>query len=142
MSMMKEFKEFAMRGNLVDTAVAFIMGGAFGKVVSGFVDGLVMPLVGFLTSGKDFSQWDVALRAATAEVKDAAGTVITAADPGVYLKLGSFLTIVLDFVIVAFAVFMVVKAMNAAKKKEAPAPPPGPSAEEKLLMEIRDALKK
>jgi len=142
MGMMKEFKEFAMRGSLVDTAIAFVMGGAFGKVVSGFTDGLVMPIVGFLTSGKDFSKYDIPLKEKVAEVKDAAGNVITAADPGVYLKVGTFFTILLDFMIVAFAIFLVVKAMNKMKKSEPAPPPPGPSNEEKLLMEIRDALKK
>lgn len=142
--MLKEFKEFAMRGNLVDTAVAFVMGGAFGKVISGFVDGMVMPLVGLLTSGVDFSEQKYVIQHAVAEVKDAAGAVVTPAVTEISVKYGAFITTIIDFTIVAFAIFMVVKAMNKMKKKEeaAPAPPPGPTNEEKLLMEIRDALKK
>ncbi len=132
MGMMKEFKEFAMRGSLVDVAVAFVMGAAFGKIVSAFVDGMVMPVVGMIASGQDFSQLRVVLKEAVGD------------KPEVAIMYGSFLTVVLDFIIVAFAVFMVIKALNASKKKEAAAPaaPPAPSNEEKLLMEIRDALKK
>ncbi len=126
---MKEFKEFAMRGSLVDTAVAFVMGAAFGKIVSAFVDGIVMPVVGLLTSGQDFSQLKYILKEATIEKSEVA------------VMYGSFLTVVLDFIIVAFAVFIVIKALNASKKKEAEAPAT-PSNEEKLLMEIRDTLKK
>ena len=132
MGMMKEFKEFAMRGSLVDTAVAFVMGAAFGKIVSAFVDGMVMPVVGLLTSGQDFSQLRYVLKEATAD------------KPEVAIMYGSFLTVTLDFIIVAFAVFMVIKALNASKKKEAEAPaaPPAPTTDQQLLMEIRDALKK
>jgi large conductance mechanosensitive channel len=142
MGMMKEFKDFAMRGNLVDTAVAFVMGGAFGKVVSGFVDGMVMPLVGMLTSGVDFKELKWVIQSGVAEVKDAAGTVVTPAVAEVSVKYGAFITVIIDFLIVAFAIFMVVKAMNRMKKAEPAPPPPGPSNEEKLLMEIRDALRK
>ncbi|MFN8351498.1 MAG: large-conductance mechanosensitive channel protein MscL [Flavobacteriales bacterium] len=143
MGMMKEFKEFAMRGNLIDMAVGVVMGAAFGKVVSGFVDGMVMPLVGKLTSGVDFKEMKWVIQQGVAEGKDAAGNVV-AAVPEVAVKYGAFITTIIDFTIVAFAVFMVIKAINAAKKKEeaAPAAPPAPSNEEKLLMEIRDALKK
>ena len=131
MGMMKEFKEFAMRGSLVDVAVAFVMGAAFGKIVTAFVDGMVMPVVGMLASGQDFSQLKYILKAAVDD------------KPEVAIMYGSFLTVLLDFIIVAFAVFMVIKALNASKKKEvAAAVPPPPSNEEKLLMEIRDALKK
>jgi large conductance mechanosensitive channel len=142
MSMLKEFKEFAMRGNLVDTAVAFVMGGAFGKVISGFVDGMVMPLVGLLTSGVDFSEQKYVIQQAVAEVKDAAGTVVTPAVTEISVKYGAFITTIIDFTIVAFAIFMVVKAMNKMKKAEPAPAPAGPTNEEKLLMEIRDALKK
>lgn len=136
--MMKEFKEFAMRGNLIDMAVGVVMAGAFGKLVNAFTEGMVMPLVSLLTGGVNFDKWNLTLKE---EVKDAAGTVT---DPGVMIKFGTFVTFTIDFIIVAFAVFMVIKAINAAKKKEeaAPAAPPAPSNEEKLLMEIRDALKK
>lgn len=142
---MKEFKEFAMRGNLVDVAVAFVMGAAFGKIVSSFVDGIVMPLVGMLTGGIDFNDKKIILKDALPEVKDAAGNVVTKAVAEVSIKYGTFITNVIDFIIVAFAVFMVIKAINSTKKKEeaaAPAAPPEPSSTDKLLTEIRDALKK
>jgi len=145
MGMMKEFKEFAMRGNLVDVAVAFVMGAAFGKIVSSFVDGIVMPLVGMLTGGIDFNDKKIILKDALPEVKDAAGNVVTKAVAEVSIKYGTFITNVIDFIIVAFAVFMVIKAINSTKKKEeaaAPAAPPEPSSTDKLLTEIRDALKK
>lgn len=144
MGFIKEFKEFAMRGNLVDTAVAFVMGASFGKIVSSFVDGMVMPLVGMLTGGVDFSQKKMVLKEAVAEIKDAAGTVVTPAAAEVSVKYGAFLTALIDFIIVAFAVFLVIKAINAMKKKQeaAPAAPPEPSSTDKLLMEIRDSLKK
>ncbi len=145
MGMMKEFKEFAMRGNLVDVAVAFVMGAAFGKIVSSFVDGIVMPLVGMLTGGIDFNDKKIILKDALPEVKDATGNVVTKAVAEVSIKYGTFITNVIDFIIVAFAVFMVIKAINSTKKKEeaaAPAAPPEPSSTDKLLTEIRDALKK
>ena len=145
MGMMKEFKEFAMRGNLVDVAVAFVMGAAFGKIVSSFVDGIVMPLVGMLTGGIDFNDKKIILKDALPEVKDAAGNVVTKAVAEVSIKYGTFITNVIDFIIVAFAVFMVIKAINSTKKKEeaaAPAAPPESSSTDKLLTEIRDALKK
>lgn len=138
MGMLKEFKEFALKGNLVDMAIAFVMGGAFSKLTSAFIDGMVMPLIGQITSGVDFSKMKKVL---TPEVKDAAGNVTTAE---VAIKYGAFITITIEFLIVAFVMFMVIKAMNAAKKKEAEAPvaPPAPTATETLLAEIRDSLKK
>lgn len=144
MGMMKEFKEFAMKGNLVDMAVAFVMGGAFGKVTSAFIDGMVMPLVGQLTGGVDFSEKKLILTQATAEVKDAAGNVVTAGTSEVAVKWGAFVSVAIEFLVIAFVMFMIIKAINNMKKKEeaAPAAPPAPSNEEKLLMEIRDALKK
>jgi large conductance mechanosensitive channel len=144
MGFIKEFKEFAIRGNLVDTAVAFVMGASFGKIVSAFVDGMVMPLIGMLTGGVDFSEKVLVLQKGIAEIKDAAGAVITPSVAEVSVKYGAFLTAVIDFVIVAFAVFMVIKAINRMKKKEevAPAAAPEPSSTDKLLMEIRDSLKK
>jgi len=133
--MLKEFKEFAMKGNLVDIAVAFVMGAAFNKVVSAFTGGLIAPLVGMLT-GKDLSQNKWVIKA---EVKDAAGVVT---QPEVALLWGSFLTAVIDFLIVAFVMFLIIKGINSLRKKEPP-PPPAPTAEEILLLrEIRDALKK
>lgn len=145
MSFIKEFKEFAMRGNLIDTAVAFVMGASFGKIVSAFVDGVVMPLIGMLTGGIDFNDKKLILKDAVAATKDAAGNVITKAAPEVSVKYGVFITNVLDFIIVAFAVFLVIKAINAAKKKEETAAPssiPKTSSTDAILMEIRDSLKK
>ena len=122
-----EFKEFAMRGNVMDMAVGVIIGGAFGKIVSSLVDDVFMPLVGLATGGIDFSALSI-------KVMDAE------------LKYGQFLQNVVDFVIVAFCVFIMIKGINSLKKKEEakpaePAPAPEPSAEEKLLAEIRDLLK-
>jgi large conductance mechanosensitive channel len=141
--MLKEFKEFALRGNLVDMAIAFVMGGAFGKIVTAFVDGMVMPLVGLLTSGKDFSKLVWEIKAGAKEVLDEAGNVTQEALEPVVVKYGAFITVLIDFTIVAFVMFLVVKAINRMKKKqeEAPAAPPAPSKEEVLLGEIRDLLK-
>jgi large conductance mechanosensitive channel len=142
--MLKEFKEFALRGNLVDMAIAFVMGGAFGKVVSAFVEGMVMPLVGLLTAGKDFSKMVWEIKAGTKEVIDATGAVTAEAVEPVVVKYGAFITVILDFVIVAFVMFLIVKLINRMKRKqeEAPAAPPAPTKEEILLGEIRDLLKK
>ncbi|MDP1844011.1 MAG: large-conductance mechanosensitive channel protein MscL [Sediminibacterium sp.] len=144
MGMIQEFKTFAIRGNLIDTAVAFVMGASFGKIVSSFVDGLVMPLVGMLTGGVDFNEKKLILKEAAEAVKDGAGKVVTPEIAEVSLKYGTFITNIIDFLIVAFAVFMVIKAINKMKKAEEPAPvaDPGPSSTDKLLIEIRDALKK
>ena len=132
MGMMKEFKDFAMRGNVVDMAVGIVIGGAFGKIVSSFVKDVLMPPIGMLMGGVDFSSFAFTLKEATEEAE------------AVTVNYGTFVSTVLDFLIVAFAIFMVIKAMNAAKKKEeeAPAAPPKPSNEEVLLTEIRDALKR
>jgi large conductance mechanosensitive channel len=140
MGMLKEFKSFAMRGNLVDIAVAFVMGGAFGKVVTSFTEGLVAPVVGMLT-GKDLSENVFILKKGVAEVKDEAGNIITAAQAEVALKWGAFITAAVDFIIVAFVMFLIIKGINSLKKKEeaAPAAPPEDIV---LLREIRDALKK
>ncbi len=131
MGMAQEFKAFAMRGNVVDMAVGIIIGGAFGKIVSSFVGDVLMPPIGLLLGGVDFSNLAVTLKEATADAE------------AVTVKYGVFVNTVLDFLIVAFAIFMVIKLMNAAKKKEeeAPKPPPEPSKEEVLLTEIRDALR-
>ena len=132
MSMISEFKSFAMRGNVVDMAVGIVIGGAFGKIVSSFVNDVLMPPIGILMGGVDFGDLAVTLQEASGDVA------------AVTLNYGSFIQTVIDFLIIAFAIFMVVKAMNNMKKKEeeAPAAPPKPSAEEVLLTEIRDALKK
>lgn len=134
MGFIKEFKDFAMQGNLVDIAVAFVMGGAFGKVVSAFTDGIVSPLIG-LIGGADFSDNIYVLKAAA---MDASGKVVTEA---VTLKWGEFLTVIINFIIVAFVMFLVIKAINKIKRKQE-ATPAGPSSTDALLMEIRDSLKK
>jgi large conductance mechanosensitive channel len=138
MGILKEFKEFAATGNLVDLAAGVVMGAAVGRVVSAFIEGMVMPLVGMLTGGVDFSKMAFPLKDAVLEDK-AAG--IKAAD-AVLFKYGAFITQVIEFLIVAFVVFMVLKAVNKMKKKQAEAPPAGPSSTDALLMEIRDSLKK
>jgi len=142
MGMLKEFKEFAMKGNLVDIAVAFVMGGAFGKVVTSFTEGMVAPLIGLLTGGEDFSEKKIVIKQAVAKVLDPTGKEVVAASNEVAVKWGAFLTAVIDFIIVAFVMFLIIKAINSMKKKEAPAPPAGPSSTDQLLMEIRDQLKK
>ena len=137
MGMIKEFKEFAIKGNLVDMAIAFVMGAAFTKLTSAFIDGMVMPLVGMI-QGKDLSEWKCVLKAAEmgADGKEKAAEVA--------IKYGYFLTVTIEFLIVAFVMFMVIKAINKMKKKEeaAPATPAVPNATEALFAEIRDALKK
>ncbi len=133
MSMISEFKSFAMRGNVVDMAVGIVIGGAFGKIVSSFVADVLMPPIGLLLGNVDFSDLAITLKAAS-EAADA-----------VTLRYGVFIQTVVDFLIIAFAIFMVVKAMNTlTKKEEAEAPPPAPpepSKEEVLLAEIRDAIR-
>ena len=131
MSFLSEFKEFAMKGNVVDLAVGVIIGGAFGKIVSSFVGDVVMPLLGLLVGGVNFTDLAITLKAAEGNI------------PAVVLKYGAFLQTVFDFVIVALAIFIAIKAMNKLKRKqdEAPAAPPAPSAQEVLLTEIRDILK-
>lgn len=131
MGMMKEFKAFAMRGNVMDMAVGIIIGVAFGKIVASLVADLVMPPIGLLIGGVNFTDLSIVLREAAGE---------TAA---VTLNYGVFLQTLLDFVIVAFAIFMMMKGMNSLSRKKDPAPaaPPAPSKEEVLLGEIRDLLK-
>lgn len=134
MSMVKEFKAFAMRGNVVDMAVGIVIGGAFGKIVSSFVADVIMPPLGMLLGKVNFTELAVTLKAASGEVA------------AVTLNYGKFIQTIVDFVIIAFAIFMVVKAMNTLKRKEETAPPapeapPAPTKEELLLGEIRDILK-
>lgn len=136
--MIREFKEFAIKGNLVDMAVAFVMGGAFGKVVTGFIDGMVMPVVGKITAGVDFKS----LKYVLSETQlDAAGNVV-AAEAAIHY--GEFITIVIDFLLVSMVMFMLIKAINRMRKEQpaAPAEPAGPTEDQKLLTEIRDLLKK
>ncbi|MBI1357284.1 MAG: large-conductance mechanosensitive channel protein MscL [Acidobacteria bacterium] len=137
--MLKEFKEFAMRGNVIDMAVGIVIGAAFGKIVSSFVADIVMPPIGLITGGVDFSDLFINLSGGTATTLEAAKE---AGD--VTINYGLWVNSVVDFVIVAFAIFIVVKQMNRLKKEVPPPPPPPPappSAEEKLLTEIRDLLK-
>lgn len=131
MGMMSEFKEFAMKGNVVDLAVGVIIGGSFGKIVSSFVEDVIMPPIGMILGGVDFKNLAFILKAA--EGKTAA----------VMLNYGKFIQTVVDFAIVAFVIFLAIKAMNAMKKQEAAAPPapPARSAQEVLLTEIRDAIR-
>lgn len=144
MGMLKEFKEFAMKGNLVDIAVAFVMGASFGKIVTSFVDGMIMPIVGMLTGGIDFSRKTFVLKKAMEAVKEAGGKVVIPEVAEVSVKYGVFLTNTIDFIIVAFVVFLVIKAINISKKKAeaAPTAPPPPSSTDQLLIEIRDSLRK
>lgn len=137
MSIVSEFREFAMRGNVVDLAVGVVIGAAFGKIVSSLVDGIIMPLIGLLVGGINFSDLKIVLKD---PILAADGTVAAEA---VTLNYGAFGQTVFDFLIIAFAIFMVIKAMNRMKRKEeaAPAAPPEPSDEVKLLTEIRDSLK-
>lgn len=144
MSLMKEFKTFAMRGNVVDLAIGLVIGSAFGKIVSSAVADLLMPPIGMLLGGVKFTSLKFTLKEGVPAELDAAGAVITEAIPAVTVNYGNFIQVLVDFIIIAFAVFMVVKAMNRMKKKEEAAPPPAPPApskEETLLTEIRDLLK-
>jgi len=139
--MLKEFKEFAMKGSLVDTAIAFVMGAITGKLVTAFIDGLVMPLVGMI-SGKDFSNMYMGLNDATKAAAAAGTPLAKAKEVGPVWAYGNFISVAIEFLMVAFVMFIIIKAMNAAKKKE-PAPAPAPPAEDiTLLREIRDSLKK
>ncbi len=131
MGMMKEFKEFAIKGNMMDMAVGIIIGAAFGKIIASLVADVLMPPIGVLIGGVDFSDLAYTIQAAT-EGSEA-----------VVINYGSFVQTLIDFTIIAFAIFMMVKGMNSLKRKEeeAPAEPPKPTREEELLVEIRDLLK-
>jgi large conductance mechanosensitive channel len=132
MSIVKEFKEFAIKGNVVDLAVGVIIGAAFGKIVTSLVTDIIMPPIGLITNGVDFKDLKIHLKAADTVAKK----------PEVAINIGNFINIVLEFLIVAFCIFLVVKGINALKKKEeaAPAAPAEPTKEEILLTEIRDLL--
>jgi large conductance mechanosensitive channel len=132
MKILDEFKKFAMKGNMVDMAVGIIIGAAFGKIVSSLVNDIIMPPIGLLLGGVNFSDLKVVMKAAT-DIK-----------PAVTWNYGNFVQVAIDFLIVAFAVFMLVKGINAMKKKEeaVPAAPPAPTKDQTLLTEIRDLLKK
>ena len=128
---LEEFKAFAMRGNVLDMAVGVVIGGAFGKITTSLVNDIIMPLISMLTGGINFSSWKWVLKAAQGDAAEVA------------VNFGNFIAVVLDFIIIALAIFCMLKAINKLhkKKEEAPAAPPEPSAEEKLLAEIRDLLK-
>jgi large conductance mechanosensitive channel len=144
--MLKEFKQFALRGNLIDMAVAFVMGAAFGKIVSAFIDGMVMPLVG-LIQGRDFSNLYYPLSEnvrKAREAAEAAGSGLSlenAKEIGPVVAYGTFITLTIEFAIVSFIMFLVIKAMNKLRRDE-PATAPEVNRSEQLLEEIRDALKK
>lgn len=135
MGMIKEFKEFALKGNLVDLAVGFVMGAAFTKITSAFIGGMIMPLVGMI-QGKDLNDWKFVLKPAQLGA-DGKETVAEVA-----VKYGTFITVTIEFLIVAFVMFMLIKALNKMKKAEPAPEPAGPSSTDVLLTEIRDALKK
>lgn len=135
---LSEFKDFAMRGNVIDMAIGVVIGGAFGKISASLVNDIIMPLISLITGGIDFSAWKWVLKAAIMEGEE----VIT---PEIAINFGNLISVVLDFIIIAFAIFCMLKAINSLKKKEEEAPaeepaPAEPSAEEKLLTEIRDLL--
>jgi len=133
---LEEFKKFAMRGNVVDLAVGVIIGAAFGAIVNSLVGDIVMPLIGAVTGGLDFSNYFLPLSS-----KVTANSLLEAKKQGAVFAWGSFLTVAINFMIVAFALFLVVKGINRLKTPEAPAAPAAPSPEVRLLTEIRDALK-
>lgn len=137
MGLIKEFKEFAMRGNVLDMAVGIVIGGAFGKIVSSFVEDILMPPIGVLLGGVNFSDLKIVFTQAVMDGEN----VVT---PEVALRYGNFIQVIFDFLIVAFAIFMLLKAVNKfnKKKEEAPAAPEAPPADVQLLTEIRDLLQK
>ena len=136
--MLEEFKKFAMRGNVVDLAVGVIIGAAFGLIVTSLVNDIVMPIIGAVTGGLDFSNYYTAL---SAKVQPSL-PYVDARKQGAVLGWGQFLTVTLNFLIVAWVLFIAIKGINKLKTEEPPAPAPGPTAEVKLLAEIRDLLKK
>ena len=137
MGLIKEFKEFAMRGNVLDMAVGIVIGGAFGKIVSSFVEDILMPTIGVLLGGVNFSDLKIVFKQAVMDGEN----VVT---PEVALRYGNFIQVIFDFLIIAFAIFMLIKAVNKfnKKKEEAPAAPEAPPADVQLLTEIRDLLQK
>jgi large conductance mechanosensitive channel len=134
--MLEEFKTFAMRGNVVDLAVGVIIGAAVGAIVNSLVGDIIMPLIGAATGGLDFSNYFIPLSS-----KVTATSLAEAKKQGAVFAWGSFLTLVINFLIIAFVLFLAIKGINRLKAPEAPKAPPGPSAEVQLLTEIRDALK-
>jgi len=137
MGIVKEFKEFAVKGNVLDMAIGVVIGGAFGKIVSSLVGDIIMPLVSIITGGINFTHWKFVLHEAVTD----GGKVIT---PEVAVNYGIFIQVIVDFIIISLSIFFVIKAINAFRKKqaEAPAPPAEPAEDTLLLREIRDLLKK
>ena len=137
--MLKEFREFAMKGNVVDLAVAVIIGAAFGAIVTSLVGDIIMPIIGAVTGGLDFSNYYIPLAKSVT-----ATNLADAKKQGDVLAYGNFITLTLNFLIIAFVLFIVIRLMSTLKRKDdaAPAPPPKPTREEELLTEIRDLLKK
>ena len=142
MRMLQEFKSFAMKGNVVDLAVGVIIGAAFGTIVSSLVDDVVMPPIGLLLAGIDFSTLKLVLQQAVPAVGAEGAADFIAAKPEVTINYGKFINAAIKFIIVAWVLFMIIRAMNSMKKAEAAAPPPAPPEDIVLLREIRDAVKK
>ena len=138
----EEFKAFAMRGNVIDLAVGVVIGGAFGKITTSIVNDIIMPLISMITGGINFTTWKWVLKDAVKELDPATGEMVEVL-PEVAVNFGNTIAIILDFIIIAFAIFCMIKALNKLqrKKEEAPPAPPAPSNEEVLLTEIRDLLK-
>jgi len=140
MKLLDEFKQFAMRGNVVDMAVGIIIGGAFGKIVSSFVSDVIMPPLGILIGGVNFTDLKITIKQ---EILDTVGQVV---NPAVTINYGNFIQVVFDFIIIAFSIFAMIKVMNNLNRKkieeQAPATPPPPPADIQLLTEIRDILRK
>jgi large conductance mechanosensitive channel len=134
MRMLKDFKEFAMKGNVVDLAVAVIIGAAFGKIIGSLVDDIIMPVIGAIAGGLDFSNHFIGLS------KAVTSPVYAEAKQGAVLGWGSFLTVTVNFLIIAFILFLVIRALSMLKKSEPAAPPPSPPRSEVLLEEIKDSL--
>jgi large conductance mechanosensitive channel len=137
LQMLKEFREFAMKGNVVDLAVGVVIGAAFGAIVTSLVGDIVMPLIGSITGGLDFTNYFTPLSKAVT-----ASNLLDAKKQGAVLAWGNFLTLTLNFILIAFALFVVIRIMNRLKRKDEAAAPPKPSRQEELLTEIRDLLKK
>ena len=138
---LNEFKDFAMRGNVIDMAIGVVIGGAFGKITTSLVDNIIMPLIGLLTGGIDLTKWDIVLKPAVTEMVDG---VMTETVPAVMLGIGTLLSVIINFIIIAFVIFLLIKGMNRLHRKKEDEPaveqPAAPTSEE-LLTEIRDLLK-
>ena len=138
---LNEFKDFAMRGNVIDMAIGVVIGGAFGKITTSLVDNIIMPLIGLLTGGIDLTKWDIVLKPAVTGMVDG---VMTETTPAVMLGIGTLLSVIINFIIIAFVIFLLIKGMNRLHRKKEDEPaveqPAAPTSEE-LLTELRDLLK-